>query len=589
MSEVPKKKRRRKSPKLGAGRQHAARRSTTPADDEGAELIAEFHRLLAERDPLALFEYASAMLNALDTRSSDPFDRSDPEELPPLPDLLSSFVAAGPEPATLGWALAELTDDDLVKARVRREMSILPTVLPSWLRLEPVQPVAAVQVTDPFRDNANVMVHTRVAGSDVTMVVLIDFNLGGVVKDCFVVPATLDSIAEVMADHDDAALTLVEELSAADARARIGPAVETGKITWPPPASDTWPMLRPLLQWLLRRLPDGGVDFVRPEWSERARADLADRFAASPYGAPFDQPDDASIISDLIWFRTDYGYGDPLRWSPTAVEILLLDWYPRKIVADQAYLGRMPAVLRAFVEFAHDESGLADELTAETRAAIDELETEYRSVIGSPRHQGPFALLDAMGALDDLDDGDFAALDAQLMISTRLASSYVGGPEALAVLDDEPLPDEDFDWSGLSPDLRGPLTDVLRRSEAACATYFDLEHRTAVRRLLHDVALAKPRAFRGRGSAETAAGAVCWLVGRANNSAGFRGGVPTKELMDHFGLAGTPAARVNTMRQAVGADQLLAPGALGSPRYLTSASRHRLMGVRDGKLSLSAL
>ena len=82
-------------------------------------------------------------------------------------------------------------------------------------------------------------------------------------------------------------------------------------------------------------------------------------------------PDDRSIAGDLIWYRADYGYGDPLRWSPTAIEILMLDWYPRKIVADQRYLRRMPPASRDFVRFAHHEIGLDEELTSEALHAIE--------------------------------------------------------------------------------------------------------------------------------------------------------------------------------------------------------------------------
>ena len=103
----------------------------------------------------------------------------------------------------------------------------------------------------------------------------------------------------------------------------------------------------------------------------------------------FDMPDDRSIAGDLIWYRADYGYGDPLRWSPTAIEILMLDWYPRKIVADQRYLRRMPLVLRDFVRFAHHEIGLDEELTSEALHAIEKYEYDYRQATSRPRRQGP--------------------------------------------------------------------------------------------------------------------------------------------------------------------------------------------------------
>ena len=51
----------------------------------------------------------------------------------------------------------------------------------------------------------------------------------------------------------------------------------------------------------------------------------------------------------------------------------MLDWYPRKIVADQRYLRRMPLVLRDFVRFAHHEIGLDEELTSEASACDREV------------------------------------------------------------------------------------------------------------------------------------------------------------------------------------------------------------------------
>src|SRR3546814_5542197 len=96
--------------------------------------------------------------------------------------------------------------------------------------------------------------------------------------------------------------------------------------------------------------------------------------------------------------------GDPLRWSPVAVEILLLDWVPRKIVADRAYLESVPAVLRALVTYAHAERAVAAARTRATLGAIDDMEAEYLDAISRPRRPGPEALLEQMGLLRPLDD-----------------------------------------------------------------------------------------------------------------------------------------------------------------------------------------
>jgi hypothetical protein len=353
-----------------------------------------------------------------------------------------------------------------------------------------------------------------------------------------------------------------------------------------------------MLEWLLRTMPTGGADFQRPDWSERECEELAARFLAGPDGRPHDNPDGRSIVDSLIDFRSRWGWGDPLRWSPTAVEILLTDWYPRKIVADLPYLKQMPGVLRAFVRFAHSESGIPRDLTEEAMEAIDDFEPDFCSIIASPRRQGPAALLERMGALpplgDHLDDfGDDEDLDDEAFgddlgligneqvgeIMTAMLADQVGGPEVLAQLDAHPLPDEDFDWSGVRDEIRDGVSAVVELSDAACAEFFDIQHRTAVRRLVHDVAVASPGAFR-RGKPETAAAAACWLIGRANDSVGYEG-LPAADLMAHFGLSSTPATRADTMRRAVGGQRRVVPGSLGSARYLTSDLRANLIEVRD--------
>src|SRR5205807_7331002 len=107
------------------------------------------------------------------------------------------------------------------------------------------------------------------------------------------------------------------------------------------------PACRPLVEWVTRLLPPGGQGYVRPEWDEDAQEALAARFIASPFAVGLDD-EHLDLLEQVLWFATGYGPGDPLRWSPVAVELLLADWIPRKIVADVAYLSKAPGVLRAF-------------------------------------------------------------------------------------------------------------------------------------------------------------------------------------------------------------------------------------------------
>jgi hypothetical protein len=350
-----------------------------------------------------MLQLASAILNSLDPRNDNPFDRSAPTDRPALGDLLDSLVAVGePEAAALACTMAHLTDDDLAQARTLKALGNRSFLLPRWMHaMAQLEVVAAEQIKDDLRDSFNVIVHSRLAGHDLTAVTLIDFNLGTIVKDSFFADRSLDSFNALWRQQDEAS-TDIESLSLADARERLLDAITSGARTWPPAESDDWPAIRPAVEWVVRQMPPGGTGFERPEWSKEECKRLADRFLASPYAANFHTPEDRSIVSDLIWYRTGYGYGDPLRWSGAAVEILLLDWYPRKIVADQEFLLRMPTVLRGFIRFAHAEAGLDQGLTSETLQAVDAFEPDYRDAVSRPRRQGPEALLERMGVLDPL-------------------------------------------------------------------------------------------------------------------------------------------------------------------------------------------
>ena len=528
------------------------------------------------------------MLNALDHRNDNPFDRSAAQERPELGDLLDWMAAVGePEAAALALVMAHLADDELVRARTLRAVGARSFLLPRWLHeLSQLEVMAAEQITDPLRDSHNVIVQARLGGHVLTAVTLVDFNLGTIVKDNFFTDQPLESFNALWREQDAEAHSGIEPLSAADARARLADAVEIGARTWPAVDTEDWPRTRPLLEWVLRQMPSGGVGFGRAEWSEQDQKRLVDRFLASPYAADLDRLDDPSIAGDLVWYRTDYGFGDPLRWSVTAAEILMLDWYPRKIVADQDYLARMPTVLRRFIQFGHAEAGLDENLTTETLQAVDAFEPDYRDAVSRPRRQGPEALLERMGVLDPLaHDDDLVDEDDLKAFMRGMLAELVGGEQQLDTLTTDPLPDEPFDEHGVPADVHDRVAATLALCDDCCTELLDTEHRTAVRRLLHDAAVRDPQSFGGRAKPRTAAAALCWLVGRANESVGY-GGLQTQELMGWFGLKSPPVARANSIRRALGLDRLTWPGALGSARYLTAARRTALVTSRDQELGV---
>jgi hypothetical protein len=327
-------------------------------------------------------------------------------------------------------------------------------------------------------------------------------------------------------------------------------------------------------------LPDGGTGYERREWTDEETDDLARRFRASPFAAGVDDPGD--MLSSLLWFGTGYGPGDPLHWSPAAVEILMLDWIPRKIMADVEVLAAAPDVLRAFIRFCHHERGIRSGLTDETIAAVDSFEPEYQELIRSDRLQGPEALLAAMG-LHDGENTDPAVEIAEIMLDTLREA--VGGEKALDALDAEPLPDEPFAWDAVPPDVHGRVGQVLDLVERCCAELLDAEYRTACRRLLSDAAAGDPAIFRRRGKAEMTAAAVCWIVGKANTL--FDPTAPgvtmqVKQLMAHFGVT-SASQRSGPLLRAVGVepDNRYVVMNLGTSRYLTGERRAQIVEDRE--------
>lgn len=74
----------------------------------------------------------------------------------------------------------------------------------------------------------------------------------------------------------------------------------------------------------------------------------------------------ANLARYLVDFKGDYRDGDPLRWSPILVEIALADWFPRKLNLDDDEIDALAGILRRWIRFAGEKSGLSEEAVLET-------------------------------------------------------------------------------------------------------------------------------------------------------------------------------------------------------------------------------
>jgi Domain of unknown function (DUF6398) len=590
-----------KSRRRNTKKRRPAQRTTQVRQHTSSEpdLLADVRRALADPNPISLLTYVSTLLCVTDTRRHHPFappDASGPRAVT-REELVRTFLdVPAPETSALLAVIAEMAGDDAVlRARVRRELATRPKLEPAWLaQLWETSTYRAVLMSHILGDGDNIMLGVRLPGGhELTCLVYIDHNLGTLVKDAFVVPASIaDMVAEFRRVTEDPD-TRWDDISLADARAWVDSAIELAAITFPPLETETWPACRALVEWITRGLPQGGTGYQRPQWDSAALGRLTDRFFASPYGARLDDHDHRGLLESLLWYGTDYGPGDPLRWSSPRVEILLDDWIPRKIVAPAEYLAKVPDLLRAFIRFAHAEIGLRSDLTDETLAAVDDWEPRYQQTIRSPRPQGPAALLAALGVdASDMADVPVGPEELEGFEQTMLDwfALDVGDRVRLDRLDDIPLPDEPFRWDGIPDDVTARVREVLALSDRCCEEILDFEYRTACRRVLARVASREPEVFRRKGRAETAAAALVWIVGKANDlfEQQRTGGMQVRDLMSHFGLGqSTVAQRAATMLRAGGFRDDTYIVRLGSPDYLVAARRRRIINMRESYRQLA--
>jgi hypothetical protein len=112
-----------------------------------------------------------------------------------------------------------------------------------------------------------------------------------------------------------------------------------------------------------------------------------------------------------------------------------------------------------------------------------------------------------------------------------------------------------------------------------------MEHRTAFRRFLGRAAAGDPTIFRRKGSPVRAAAAVCWAVGRANETVGSGQpqAIQSQELERWFDVKGSVAQRAEVFLKALGLDPYdpRGRGQLETPDLLVSARRAHIVELRD--------
>jgi hypothetical protein len=285
------------------------------------------------------------------------------------------------EMTALVAVIAELlVDDPAQQVRSRCELAERDEDLPRWITdLSQVDVYRAVRRTHVLGDVDELVIGMRLhGGHELTVAIQIDHNILSSVVDAGAVPDPIDeALARVAESSSD---TDVFEMRLADARVWIEDALNKPALA---PETDTWPLYRALVQWVVRQLPEGGER--RSPAGEWTSEELCDRFFATGSAAPFTDSSHRELLLEL--FET--GTGDPLRWSAACVERAIggtpysEDNIPLEVTLDA------PDLLRAFIPYAHAQSGFRDELTTRTLAMVDALRSSYkREVLRQAKYWG---------------------------------------------------------------------------------------------------------------------------------------------------------------------------------------------------------
>lgn len=530
-----------------------------PAREPEPELVHMVERALGSGQPLELLALVSSLLWAL-----HPAAPPGPVELPPLPVLVEMWSEIDHRATTALLAVVgAMADAPAIRAAAASTVAERRHPLPGWVDGLPQASIdRVVEVSHVLGDGETFLIGVQLPGSSgLTVSVYIDHNLGTIVKDSYVVPEALAPVLRTMGDLIDEPGTTCDDIEPADARTKVTEALASPLSNGLFGDDGTWPRCRPLLEWVVRLLPEGGHGHQHRTWSRAEQDQLVDAFFASPYGRALRDAHRRRLLDGIVEGILDTD-GDPMRWSPVTVELLMVDElrHDPDLAADD--LRQVPDLLRAFIGYCHAERGVPAALTDETIDAVDRWRTHLQH------------------AIDDLDDrwDEPWSYEAMLLDDLRRA---VGSELALRTLDAEPLPDEPFAWDTVPLDGHDRLQEVLHLVDATCETLFDIELRTAARRLVARVALGDPRVL-SRGRPETAAAALVWIVATAND-AFTRHGLLVKDYMTHLGLgSGTPSQRADTFLRAAGIEAHRYPRlGLGDPSLLVSAHRRSIIESRD--------
>lgn len=374
----------------------------------------ESFRDIGDADPLDIEVRISTFLGALGAGDPAPVDDDEPDHeelLNGLVEVCLHHLDADPPRVVVDflWVLDAFGVPWIHwPLRQRLESSALPSS-PAWAAAVGQAEVVSTHVVDhETGDGYDVAIIGRhpSATVDHVVAVYIDRNLGGVARDLLVHP---DAAEFLRLSASEPGMT-VTEIDPAQAAATIDEAIDVtfaaGEYA---PVAEEFGSLFTVVEHYVGKLPPGGAPLPEPEpASSEEQLAVVERFLGSLHGLAHGR--DREVLVAAVGFVVDELGGDPLRWTPVVCEIVLAGWLPRAGFDDEV-VDRFPALLRAFVPWAHAEKGWGDRYVEEAKAVIAAVESG--ELAGPSTGGGQVQILEeAIAAGVDLDDEE--ALDAFL-------------------------------------------------------------------------------------------------------------------------------------------------------------------------------
>lgn len=539
-----------------------------PDDFSPDSLIQPIRAALDDRHPIALLSLASSLAAALEPQPWPSTETAQPE-LPPIDEFIGMLTdPPTPETAALATVLARFQPDELLRARTAQIIREAGIELPAWLRrIDSTRVSRGMQISHVIGDSVDLVLELEFPGNyQASLLALVDFNSGIIVTDAFLTDRTIAQLtAELRAQNEPD--TSFERLRAVDVATRIHHAIDFGRRTIGVPETDSWPSCRPVAEWMLTLIGTDGADFDFPRLDDAGIEQVVQGFVDSPAGADFASAEDRDALATLLRLASDYGDGSPWRWSEARIEIMLVDLLPRKIIADDEYMLLLPRVLAAFVPYAHEHSGIPEVYTRYALQRLHDVLPHYLAQVHDT--SGSFPGFPHRSVREELEQA-------------------VGGPDVLAALDAEPLPEaEPLDLTGAPDDVHDRVRNTDAIISAQSAELVSPELLTVTRRLLARIAKADPQIFRRRSRDETGAAAVIWIAAAANDLLDPWSGTwnASRIMKEVAGGAGSPRQRAQPMLNALRVPAAYAWDAssapLGDPGLLTSLRRATIIVLRD--------